>query len=316
MTDVLDDILNTLKLAGVLYFRTDFSQDWATTVPDLSGAARFHVVMRGECHVSLSTGERVKLEAGDVAFVPRGASHVISSRPQETAPPLETVMRAAGYEGEGVLVVGAGDPEASTRMVCGHYSFRAGADHPILQALPNLVHLKAEDRRRRPLADNILNLISAHLFSDGLGAETAIRKLSECLYVEILSVATERDPDFARRASAFRDRHVGPALSRLHRDPARDWSLNSLAGEAGMSRSRFADRFRELLGVGPMTYLANWRIQVALCLLDDTDLSVKEISAAAGYASPSAFARAFAGKIGVPPSDYRRGRRGDADRRE
>ena len=73
-----------------------------------------------------------------------------------------------------------------------------------------------------------------------------------------------------------------------------------------MSRSRFAERFSDLMGTGPMAYLADWRLQKALSLLDDSRCSVQQVALRTGYRSPAAFTRAFAGKFGVPPTEYRR----------
>ncbi|MGB3148547.1 MAG: DUF4142 domain-containing protein, partial [Paracoccaceae bacterium] len=84
------------------------------------------------------------------------------------------------------------------------------------------------------------------------------------------------------------------------------WTVESLASEVAMSRSRFAERFSQLVGVGPMTYLSDWRLQKALALLERSQSTVQEIAGKAGYASPAAFTRAFAGKFGLAPSEYRR----------
>jgi hypothetical protein len=125
--DVLNDILDTLDLRGVLYFRTDFSPPWAVTVPDFEQAARFHLVVQGQCHVGFASGDSVELTAGDLILIPRGRSHVLADKPRRSAPPLEHVLQDAGYDGQGVLAVGKGVSDASTQMICGHFSFRKGA---------------------------------------------------------------------------------------------------------------------------------------------------------------------------------------------
>jgi transcriptional regulator GlxA family with amidase domain len=73
-----------------------------------------------------------------------------------------------------------------------------------------------------------------------------------------------------------------------------------------MSRSRFAERFRESTHMSPMAYLSEWRLQKALALLDNADHSVQQVAEASGYQSPAAFTRAFTGKFGIAPSQYRR----------
>ena len=151
--DVLNDVLDTLNLKGALYFRTDFSGPWGVTVPDLQQAARFHLVVQGRCHVSFASGASVDLGPGDIVLIPRGRSHVLADKVSRQAPPLETVLELSGYDGQGVLVVGERDPQASTQMVCGHFSFRKGADHPLLRALPEYLvtttGMRARDRLHR-----------------------------------------------------------------------------------------------------------------------------------------------------------------------
>jgi transcriptional regulator GlxA family with amidase domain len=100
----------------------------------------------------------------------------------------------------------------------------------------------------------------------------------------------------------------------MHAEPARPWTVDGLAAEVGMSRSRFAARFSELMEVGPMAYLADWRLQKALSLLDDPQASVQQVAGQTGYQSPAAFTRAFAARFGLPPTEYRRIASNDAHR--
>ncbi len=222
------------------------------------------------------------------------------------APALESVLSALGYDGEGVLVVGDSDPEASTQMVCGHYSFRGGADHPLLRALPDHVVVTQSTRVREPWLDEMLRLVARR----GLLGYDRIHRIGDAALRDHLHRALARrhraEPALQSVLEGFRDRQIGGALELMHRRPEQPWTVETLAGEVGMSRSRFAERFRDLLGVGPMSYLANWRLQRALALLDDTRASVQEVARRTGYRSPAAFSRAFVGKFGVAPSDYRR----------
>ncbi|MXN66568.1 helix-turn-helix domain-containing protein [Stappia sp. GBMRC 2046] len=304
--DVLNDILDTLNLKGALYFRTDFSDPWSVTVPDLYQAARFHLVVQGHCHVQFPDDRAVDLGPGDLVLIPRGRQHVLADAACETAPALETVLKDAGYRGDGVLVVGEGDPNATTQMVCGHYTFRNGADHPILRALPDYLVTSASVRAREPWLDEMLRLVVQRVFSEEMGSTAAVTRLSEIVFIELLRVGIGQSEELQMVLSAFRDRHIGRALQLIHSRPAEPWTVESLAMEVGMSRSRFAERFSELMGTGPMTYLSDWRLQKALSLLDDCRCSVQQVAMQTGYQSPAAFSRAFSGKFGLPPTEYRR----------
>lgn len=304
--DVLNDILDTLNLRGALYFRTDCSPPWGVTVPELAQAARFHLMVQGSCHVLFPSGAAAHLGPGDLVLIPGGRAHVLADQAGREAPPLETVLEAAGYDGRGVFVIGAGNPQATTQLICGHFSFRRGADHPILRALPEYMLTTMAARAREPLLDEILRLITRRMFSENLGLAAAVTRLSEIVFIELLRVGIEQSEELKAVLEAFRDRQIGRALQLIHTEPGHAWTVESLAAEIGMSRSRFAERFSALMGTGPMAYLSDWRLQKALSLLDESRASVQQVAAQAGYQSPAAFTRAFTARFGLPPTDYRR----------
>jgi len=304
--DVLNDILNTLNLKGAFYFRTDFSSPWAVAVPDLDGAARFHLALQGRCHVGIEGGGDVVLNPGDLVLIPRGRAHTLADAPGRSGAALETVLADAGYRGDGVLVVGEGDPAASTQLVCGHLNFRRGADHPVLRALPDHLHITAATRAQQTWLDDLLRLMPRRLFEGDVGSEAAVTRLSEIVFIELLRIGIGQSERLKALLEAFSDPKIGRSLELIHARPAHGWTVASLAREVGMSRSRFAERFSALVGASPMAYLADWRLQKALPLLDDAHRSVQQVATQIGYDSPAAFTRAFAGKFGLPPSEYRR----------
>lgn len=303
--DILNDILDTLDLKGALYFRTDFSGSWSVTVPVLEQAARFHLVVQGQCLVKLPEEEPVILGPGDLILIPKGQTHILSDSPVEDAPPLEEVLDAVDYDGDGVLVVGNGNPNASTQLICGHFTFRKGADHPVLRSLPDHLLTTASMRAQNPWLDEVLRLINRQMFSDKIGSDASVRRLSEIMFIELLRAGIEDREEMRVLLKGFQDPQIGQALDLMHRDPTHTWTVESLARQVGMSRSRFADRFNDLVGQGPMSYLTDWRLQKALSILDHSNCSVQQVAVQIGYQSPAAFTRAFAGKFGMAPTLYR-----------
>jgi AraC-like DNA-binding protein len=302
--DVFADIFSTLNLKGALYYRTDFSPPWGVTVPEYQSVARFHIVVQGCCVVTVDD-EHIELYAGDMIMIPRGSTHVLADS-RDTKPfPLEKVLVDTGYAGEGVLAIGEGDPKASTQMVCGHLSFREMADHPILASLPKYLKLSNSCRAKHPLLDDILRLIVQRIFADQLGSEASITRLSEIVFIELLKSGLSDDDRLQSIVDAFQDPKISHSLRLIHTRPEHPWTVESLASEAAMSRSRFAHRFNALVGVAPMSYLSDWRLQKALSLLDDSQWAVQHIAAQAGYQSASAFTRAFTIKFGQSPTEYR-----------
>jgi AraC-like DNA-binding protein/mannose-6-phosphate isomerase-like protein (cupin superfamily) len=303
--DLFDDIMRTLDLKGSLYFRTHFTAPWSVTVPDYHQAARFHLVVQGTCHVSVEGQAPICLGPGDMALIPKGRSHVLSANGARQAPELETVLQDAGYDGNGVLIVGEGAPNAATQMVCGHFNFRPQAEHPLLASLPEVVHLRVSERSTEPWLDDVLRLITRRMFAGELGASATVTRLSEIVFIEILRSNLVDSDSLRRIIAGMNDRQIGAALSAMHNDPGAPWTLESLAQLVGMSRSRFSDRFTHLIGVSAMAYLANWRLQTSLALLDQNQFSIQEVSSRAGYQSAAAFSRAFSTRFEISPKAYR-----------
>lgn len=133
-----------------------------------------------------------------------------------------------------------------------------------------------------------------------------VTRLSEAVFIELLRAGRQQGDAIGRMIEAFRDRHIGQALEFIHLDPARPWTVQRLAREVGMSRSAFAERFSSMIGTGPMGYLADWRLQHALGLLERTDQAIQQIASAVGYQSAASFTRAFVTKFGATPSEMRR----------
>ena len=82
-------------------------------------------------------------------------------------------------------------------------------------------------------------------------------------------------------------------------------SLTDLARVAGMSRTAFAARFKELVGQPPLTYAIQWRMSLAKDALRTTDRAIGELGFEVGYASESAFSLAFRREVGCSPRKFR-----------
>lgn len=305
MSDVLSDIFDTIRLRATLYFRTDFSPPWAITIPTYRHAARFHLVIKGSCHFTLANGREHVLGAGDLIVIPGGATHVLSDSPGRTPAPLEQVIEQSGFDGKGAFVLGQGDPDAKLQMVCGHFGFTEGADHPLLRALPEVTVLTQAERAGHAMLDDVLKLLARRVFAEPPGRKAAVTRLSEVFFIEMIRAASQQDAELARVMTAMTDPHVGRALELIHDDLGKAWSVAVLADEVGLSRSLFAKRFSELMGTGPMSYLADWRLQRSLLLLEQPRVSIQQVAHMVGYRSAAAFTRAFSQKFGLSPSKYR-----------
>ncbi len=304
--DVLSDILDVLRLRGTLYFRTSFSPPFAVAVPHLGQAARFHIAAQGGCHVRVAGEHDVILNSGDMILIPNGREHVLCDEIDTKPAALEDVLAQSGYSGEGVLVHGGTAlPNADTKLICGHFTFADGADHPLLRALPDFLLVTAEMRASAPLLDELLRLIIRQMFAQTPGTQASVIRLSEVLFIEVIRCCAAVDTNIGSIISAMADTPIGTALGLLHHNPEKRWSLDTLARGVGMSRSRFAHRFQNVIGCAPMSYLSNLRLQRAMNLLTDTTTPVQVVASQVGYQSPAAFSRAFSDRYGCSPRQIR-----------
>ena len=245
----------------------------------------------------------VVLSQGDLVLLPHGAGHEISSIDAGT--PVDFAQVWSQTDPDGTLRLG-GSGDACT-ILWGAYCFADVAQNPLLEVLPSQIVFSADEiARDRSLGVTLQNLV-IEIGEPRPGGAAIARRLVDILFVELIRNWSERMPESQRGwLLALRDKRIGLALSRIHAEPARDWTVESLAREAVMSRAAFAKRFTQLVGLGPVSYLTAWRMQIAARLLRTTDLGVAEIASRVGYESEFSFSRAFRRARQNAPSHYRR----------
>ena len=300
--DVLSDIVDWVRLRGILYFDADFRPPWGITVPAFNKVARYHLVTRGRCFISVKglAGTHV-LEAGSLAVVPHGAEHVLRDDPDTRPSTLDRALAESGYTGNGCFVYGRGDRGAPCRLVCGHFEFEDGFEHAMLAALPPLIVIPSAAGIPTSWLDQALRYIAAEVATARPGHNAIVKRLSEIVFVQTLRAASEYPDLSMQRLVGYSDPKLARALHALHRTPEKDWTVASLASVAGLSRTRFAVAFKKSLGLAPLAYLTQWRMQQARKLLNDPARTVLVVANQVGYASEAAFSRAFRKHFGVPP---------------
>ena len=300
MDDALADILELIKLNGCVYFRSDFSPPWGMEMP-AGRFAQFHLVVRGRAVLLTGySGSRcLELNAGDLILLPHGDAHGLADRPESprmAAPAaLEHILGGASPF--------AGEPLGAT-LVCGHFEFDHEANHPMIDSLPEMIVLSPSDGSDTSRIQQIANMILDELAHQRPGCRNVVDRLAEILLVHILRVHIERSGDPTGLIAGLRDSRIGRSLGLLHRSVGLD--LDGVAREIGMSRAAFARRFKELVGMTPMAYGADWRLRQAREAIRKSSRSLADIAESAGYASEPSFHRAFKEKFGVAPGRFRR----------
>jgi AraC-like DNA-binding protein len=319
-TDLVSDVLRTVRLTGALFFRVEVSAPWVMEVPDgatlaaslPSGAQNvisYHIVTRGSCWGGLMDGETVPLAEGDVLVFPRGDAYTMSlARGMRGGPPRVEILAFMHEMSAGrlpfVVSEGGGGRERMD-LVCGFLGCDMRPFNPLLDALPRLLHLSAATAGD-PLG-RLIEFTLAESRDRRPGSECVRLRLSELLFIEVVrrhlaTLPTEQTGWLA----ASRDPMVDRTLALLHGRPAEAWTLDSLARAVGLSRSALAERFTHLVGQPPMQYLTHWRMQLAARLLHDASAKVASVALDVGYDSEAAFSRAFKRIVGVSPATWRR----------
>ena len=318
-TDTLSEVLQAVRLRGAVFFDVEASAPWVAEAPParvvapavMPGAGHvieYHVLTGGTCWAAIADGpERVQLVAGDVVAFPQGDAHIISSAPGMRGELDLSVFDAPDAGVRLPLVMNLdGGGEEQAQLICGFLGCDARPFNPLLQSLPRLLHVPRAPGAAGP-ADAFIRMALAETREQRIGAVGMLSRLGELMFAELVRRHLEHLPqDSGGWLAGLRDRHVGRALALLHAEPQRDWTLEPLAREAGLSRSAFAARFTGFVGLAPMQYLKRWRLQLAATQLADGAESIAEIGTRAGYESEAAFSRAFRSAVGVPPGEWRR----------
>jgi AraC-like DNA-binding protein len=322
--DALSDVLRHVRLNGAVFFDVEVTAPWVVEAPAACDVAPFimprsdhvieyHLVVSGRCYAGVVDEPAVELGTGDLVIFPQGDSHVVSSAPgMRGKPNIELHRDAAGANLPLMLQDGGGGEPCA--LICGFIGCDRHPYNPLLSTLPRTLVVRREQVTRTapdglPRSSTLALLAELALSESkarSSGSECALSRLSELLFVEAIRAHVAALPSDQRDwLGALRDPHVGKALAALHDRPAAAWSLDDLAREAGLSRSLLAERFGYFVGMPPIQYLTQWRMQLAAERLRATSASLAEIAAAVGYGSESAFSRAFKRQVGVAPATFR-----------
>ncbi|WP_185964484.1 AraC family transcriptional regulator [Aliikangiella marina] len=290
--DALSSVLSKLELTAEVYANGDYCGAWGI---DTSGSRKipFHLIGRGRAWLHLPNDQVTPLSTGDLVIFPRDIEHVISD---SEAPPAPTIINQGANTSEG----------DSTNVVCGFFEFTNKAAWPLLDSLPELVHLDLAQQANNSAIRLLIDLMIRELQNKQQGYYAVINQLSYLLFIEIIRQQIKQGHIESGLLVAMFDNKLSNALSLIHNHPKQQWTLESLAKASAMGRSSFASRFHTLIGMPAMQYLSHWRMQQAMQLLSNGDQSMYDIAEQVGYHSEVAFRKAFKKITGMTPGAVRR----------
>jgi AraC-like DNA-binding protein len=262
-----------------------------------SGLPFYCATVAGSCYLEVEGHEAILLGQGDFVLLPSAYRFTMRSLEAMASNDVDTLPVVLPH---GEFRLGRHDGPPDVRLLVGHCEFGSPDAALLVSLLPQLVHVRGEDR----LA-TIVQLVGEESRAQRPARDMILARLLEVLLIEALrsTAGTAASPGLVR---GLADERLAVALRRMHEEMARPWTVAQLANEAALSRSVFFERFNRALGVPPMEYLLAWRMARARKLLREHQGGVAEVAQRVGYASASAFSVAFTRHVGVPPARYAR----------
>lgn len=308
----LHDALGQLRLDGALFLRSRFTEPWAyesvsgEIAAGLLGVPQvviFHVVAEGRCWVKVGDGEEIWADTGDVIVMPYGANHRVGGA--EPAEPITLADLIPLPPWTSVPNIEFGGGGAATRIVCGYLQSDDPIFDPALAVFPEAFVVHPDTAAATWVAASVEYVMTQAGDANSLTGLVPTR-IPEFLVVEVLRLHLASAPwSDSRWLEALSDPVVGPAMAAMHADPGRKWTVAQLASESSVSRSLLDERFRDVVGQAPISYLAKWRMHVAADLLAGTELTVASVGRRVGYEAEEAFSRAFKKVYGASPGTWR-----------
>jgi AraC-like DNA-binding protein len=313
--DVLSDAIATLRVGRPSASRA-LAGAGGWRFPAYEGAG-FHIVLEGRCRLVCAVGEPLTLGTGDAVLLPHGTEHALAFDRVEAPGPAQVAgfpawQEAAAFsqtlDGQGLSQTLDGQA-AVTDVLCGKYRTDRTQAHPLVREMPDVVHVSSRLGRNAELRAAI-ELLAREAHPARPGADTLVTSLMDAIFVYLVRAWLEQGASVTSSGgsgwrAALQDPVCSAALTAMHTDASRPWSMETLARHAGVSRATLARRFGTLVGQSPMAYLTWWRMATAARLLSTSDMPLAEIATQVGYTSAFAFAHAFKRQFGQAPGRYR-----------
>jgi AraC-like DNA-binding protein len=296
MIDPLAEVVTLLQPGARFSKLVLGASPWRLSRSD-AGQPLYCVILEGACRMAIDGYEPIELVSGDFVLIPAAYGVAMSS----LVPPPPGVQTLEPIAlGNNEFRIGEPDSPVDSRMMVGHCSFGSPDASLLVSLLPQLVHVRGEER----LA-TLVQLVRDESREQRPAREVVLSRLLEVLLIEALrsTAETTASPGLVRGLS---DCRLATAIRAMHEHPTRAWTVAELAKKAALSRSTFFERFNRAVGVAPMEYLLTWRMALAKDLLRRNEGRVAEVAQRVGYSSASTFSVAFTRHVGRPPSQYAR----------
>lgn len=288
--DLLSLALNTSRLSTQVFFYDRLCDSWSINTSG-SKRATFHLVGEGEAWLHLKNQHQpIRLGAGDLVIFPHDAWHVVSHQKDEKLLDKSTASGSSHY----------------ITLMCGYFLFENGFRNLVIEALPEMVLVRCTTDKQTERLEALVKLLFAEADTQTIGTQIVLDSLGNVLLIQAIRYFLNEQQELKGFFASITEPKILKVLQAIHEDPGKQWTVETLADIALMSRANFAQHFTALIGQSPMAYITEWRMRRAELLMRDRSQSVSEIAERFGYSNEAAFRRAFKRVWGVGPGMVRK----------
>ncbi len=295
--DIVSDILETLRFRGTIFFHSQLAAPWGVSFEPMD-IPRFHIALSGECFVGIDHLQSIQVKHREIVMLPTGKSHWIADSPGRDL--VESVKVGEACELNSPMFQSG---EITNRLMCGLVQFDHSDSHPMLDALPEIMHFPESKINESTWAT--ATLIDMELIRTNSNSNTIIDRLSEVLFLQLLEEYVQSGEGETGFFAALRDKRIYQALKLIHSELDFHWTLDNLGERVGMSRATLNRHFHTTVGTTPMVYIQNWRMMKSYSLIRHSNSSLDTIAESVGFSSARTLTRAFQRHYGFSPKEAR-----------
>jgi AraC-like DNA-binding protein len=295
--NVLDDVIDTLRFRGSIFFHSSLAAPWGMSL-SASSTPRFHVALEGSFVIG-SGDQQVSADDMDIVMLSEGDQHWIADQSGRRLVASERAGEACEL---GLRMFQEG--EITHRIMCGLVEYDDAISHPIINALPTVFHFT-----NIHASDSIwmtVQQIDSEILRCGHNKSIIIDRLTEILFIHMLNRYTDENQHLVGFLAALTKPHLARVLQLIHRHPEQAWTLEALGNATGMSRATLQRKFKDSLGLSPIAYLGLWRMSKAYQQIKYTNQSLDSIAEAVGFTDARTMRTAFIRRFELTPSALRK----------
>ena len=303
--DALSKIFEDIHLNQSEYLYLKPHGEWSFRYTEQSTMMAY-AVLQGQLTICLDAKQIIVAEVGDLILLPSGPSHECRSSTTDQLLEVFDISDLFAQNQHKEVSFGSNATQQKTVILALHAHMDPIMARPLVQALPAFIHLQHKDLSTVPEWLQIgLQFLALEVQRIRPGRDKILDHLVSILLIECVRDYIDALQDSNNWLSALSHPELSNALAKIHAEPAQPWTVESLAEQCCMSRSKFATLFSQILGTSPLAYLQQHRLRLAAQYLRNKQGTIQQIAHRVGYNSETAFSQSFKRQYQMSPSQYR-----------